>query len=392
MRFVVNTKPLIDALALGVIPTNVTKFYNKSVMTQLTATETELRINLEMQSIKSEMRLKGIGTFTDEEVKKLEEAGKHKRAVVLVDTLVFKQLVSTFDTNTTEIEFVDGGIILYSGKSKFTIPQIIDSDDMELDPPLDAVNSDASTIDLDKENWVFVKNYQMYAIAMSYSRPVYTYAWVGESGDVIVGDIDNSLFTHSDKNTLGRTCLLSDTIINLFNSMPDGAILRECGNGYVISVTTDGFVFIAEFTPKYEDSDTDALGSYNAPIFLEMMNHPEDDMYNTFEKGPVDKFLSQISLLSSGTEETAVLSVENNKLKISNKDGDGNSAVFAMGKNGHCPDFKLTFRLSAIKSVIDNFSDEFLNISPVAGAEGDEAAGVLFWGEELTTVLAGVEE
>ena len=73
----------------------------------------------------------------------------------------------------------------------------------------------AIKVKIDNSDWKFVKDYQMYAIGMSFVHPVYTQVWIGSEGDVIVGDFDNSIFTFSKKNKLGKTCLLSNTIFYL---------------------------------------------------------------------------------------------------------------------------------------------------------------------------------
>ena len=119
MKFTVSTKPLQDGLSLGVIKSNVSKFYQKSCLAQITADKHTLTINLEAASITSELLFKGVGEGED-------------KVTTFVDCLMLKDLVSTLDNNTTILEFVDGGVILISGKSKFTLPQMIDESDLEI--------------------------------------------------------------------------------------------------------------------------------------------------------------------------------------------------------------------------------------------------------------------
>lgn len=372
MIFTTNTKPLSDALSLGVINSNVNRFYSKSCIAQLYAYGNDLIINLEAAFIKTEIRLKGSSG---------EGAVQGK---ALVDCLLLKQLVSTFESSTTQIEFVDGGIVLKSGSSKFTLSSIVDVDDIELDKP-NIPEYSAQTIDIDKSDWRFIKDNQMYAIAMSFIHPVYTRVWIGQEGDVIVGDMDNSIFTHSKKNKLGATCLLSDTIINLFNSLPEGAKLVKGDNrAYIIKIKTDAFEMMCEFRPQYEDEEE--VGSYSSDIILGMMTHPEDAV--EVSTVSINKYLSQASILSTNSDDTVKFIYDlDNSDEIILK--DKNSSVNIACKGAILP-VDITFKTSLLKSAISNYSDETIHISPYIA--DDEVVGILIWSKELTTVLAGVEQ
>ena len=115
MVFKTNTQPLSDALALGVVNSNVSKFYLPSCVALVSANKTELRVNLEAQNLTSEIKLNGMGSDESE-------------VSIFVDCLLFKQIVSTFDTSTIDLEFQEDGLTLYSGKSKFTLPKMIDEE------------------------------------------------------------------------------------------------------------------------------------------------------------------------------------------------------------------------------------------------------------------------
>lgn len=366
MKFTVSTKPLQDGLNLGIVNANVSKFYRKSCLAQVTATKSTLTVNLEAASILSEIKLRGSG---DEDT----------QAMIFVDSLLLKQLVSTFDTGTITLEFVEGGLILHSGKSKFTLPKIIDVD-MQLNTPTSDFNG-SNLIPIDKTDWKFVKDFQMYAIAMSFVHPVYTMVWVGESGDVIVGDFDNSLFTYSKKSKLGSTCLLSDTIINLFNSLPEGAQLAKAGKSYVITVTTDSFSYTSEFTPKYEEDE--GVGSYNSSIILSMMKPSE--ACHKLSAAAVNKILGQVALISSGAEDAIKFSISDNVLSLVDKNVDGKIA--ATGSD--VPAYELDFKTALLKSVFSNYADEEVNVCPMS--RDDEIVGIIVWNDKLTTVLAGVD-
>lgn len=370
--FTTNTKPLSDALALGVINSNVNKFYSRSCIAQIRAKGNDLTLNLEAAFIKTEIRLKG-------------NADNHEvTGLAMVDCLLLKQLVSTFESSTVQIEFVDGGIVLKSGSSKFTLSSIVDADDIELDKP-SIPDYSAESIDIDKSDWRFIKDNQMYAIAMSFIHPVYTRVWIGDQGDVLVGDMDNSIFTHSKKNKLGTTCLLSDTIINLFNSLPEGAKLVKGNNrAYVITIKTDAFDMLCEFKPQYEDEEE--VGSYSSDIILNMMNHPGDSV--EVSTVSINKYLSQATILSTNSDDTVKFIYDyDNPEQVVLK--DKNSSVNIPCKGMILP-VDITFKTGLLRSAISNYSDETLRISPYIS--DDEVVGILIWSKDLTTVLAGVEQ
>ena len=369
MQFQVSTKPLTDALNLGVVNQNVSKFYQKSCLAQVTASRRELKINLEAANVLTEVHLKGSGD-SDETV------------TLFVDCLLLKQLVSTFEASVTTFEFTEGGLILHSGKSKFTLPKMLDDAELELTPPNTSESAAVSTdIDINQSDWKFIKDHQMYAIAMSFIHPVYTRVWMGDKGDVLVGDFDNSLFTHSKKSKLGNTCLLSDTIVNLFNTLPEGAKLRNIGNSYIITVTTDGFEYMSEFKPIYETDD--GVGSYNSDIILEMMGHEESGV--KMNTAAINKFLNQAALLSTNTEDTIKLTVSNGNISLVDSNVDCKLPV-----EGVTEEFSVEFKTSLLKSVVSNFDEEVVSIAPMK--QEDEVAGILVWSKHMTVVLAGIDE
>ena len=99
MTFTCNTKPLIEALSLGVINSNISKFYRKSCLAQISGDSSDtLVINLEASYIYSEIRLKGY------------KEGEGDIPTVFVDNSLLKSLVSTFENATTTFEFTDSGI------------------------------------------------------------------------------------------------------------------------------------------------------------------------------------------------------------------------------------------------------------------------------------------
>ena len=369
MQFTCSTKPLIDALTLGIVNQNVTKFYQKSCLAQLTATRHTLRINLEAAQVLSELILKGSG---DEDTS----------ATIFVDCLVLKQLVSTFEAPTTTFEYTEGGLILHSGKSKFTLPKMLDEAELELKAP-SVPSSAANVIDIDKSDWKFIKDYQMYAIAMSFIHPVYTKVWIGEAGDVLVGDFDNSLFTHSSKSKLGETCLLRDTIINIFNILPDGAKLTQIDKKYLITVQTDGFEYASEFIPEYEEDE--GVGSYNSEIILSMMDKDEANAVK-FNVTAVTKLLNQAALLSSNSEDVITFAVSDSNIILTDKNVDSKIPVTGTVSTS----YEVEFKTALLKSVVSNFDEEEIYVAPMKQEE--EVIGITLWTKNMTTILAGVDE
>lgn len=368
MKFTLSTKPLSDALALGVVNANVSKFYSKSCLAQVTASRKSLKINLEANQIVSEITLKGMG---DEDTS----------VTVFVDSLALKQLVHTFEANTTILEFTEGGLVLHNGKSKFTLAKMADGDELSLKTPK-TVEYDTELVTIDKSNWKFIKDYQMFAIAMAFIHPVYTKVWIGDNGDVLVGDYDNGIFTHSTKNKLGTTCLLTDTIINLFNSLPEGAKLRKIDNQYQVAVETDGFAMIAEFTPQYEDDED--VGTYFSDMVLQTMEKPEK--FVRVSTSALQKFMSQADLLANGSEATIFLGVEANQLFL--KDSNVDCTVDVEGPSDLA--FKLEFKTGLLKPVLSNYDAEKICIGPAYSE--DEITGIIVWSDDLTTILAGVDD
>ena len=240
MKFTVSTKPLKSAVDLGIIKENISKFNQKSCLAQVTATRDSLRINIEAPSIYTEITLRGSGDADAAET-------------VFVDCALLRQLIDSFDKDITSIDFIDGGIVLHSGSSKFTLPKLLDANNLSLNRP--AASSDANSIELKAGDWKFVKEHQMFAISIWMIHPVYTKVWIGEDGKVIIGDIDNVIFTLSNKSNLGSTCLLNPTIINLFTNLPEGSKIKKVDNSYVLSVDTDGYSLISQFIPEYETDE-----------------------------------------------------------------------------------------------------------------------------------------
>ena len=296
MKFTLSTKPLVDALNLGVINGNVSKFYAKSCVIQLTASKRDLKMNLEASNVYTEIILKGSG---DEDGPK----------VTFVDCLLFKQLLGTLETSTVTIEYVEGGIAIHSGSSKFNLPSMNfeGAGDLSLKSP-ELAESNAPSITIQNSDWKFIKDHQMFARAMSFIYPIYTRVWIGKDGTVIVGDFGQQLFTTSKKGSLGETCLLEETIVNLFNSLPENATLTQLGKkNYRIDVKTDGFEYAAEFAPQYEGDE--GVGNYKSEVFLQAMQEDETNCFN-ISLSIISKALSQAELLNTDSDASITMSLK----------------------------------------------------------------------------------
>lgn len=368
MKFVVATKPLKSATSLGIIKANISKFYSRSGIAQITATRDALKINIQASGIKTRMTLAGSGDSDDS-------------ATVIVDCSVFKNLIDSIDSELISIEFVPGGINVHADTSKFAISQMIDATDMRLEEPMDASGAETS-VAVNPADWQFVKDHQMYAVATKDAHPVYKNAWVGAGGDVLVGDFDLSMFTYSKRGAFGNTCLFPTSIINLFASIPEGSTIAKVGKNYVLTVTSDNYSMVTEIAPKYEDDA--AVGSYNAKIILDMLVHPES--YITIEAGAITRFINQTSIISkSELDKVFDFVVNGNELTLANATSSYSMEVESTSANNN---FTVKFNADLFKSVLSNFDDETINVAPTI--RGNKAIGCIFWTDNLTTILAGV--
>jgi len=364
MKFVTSTKPLQNAVDLGIIKENISKFNQKSCLAQVTAGRENLRINIEAPSIYTEIVLRGSGDSDTEET-------------IFVDCSLLRQLIDSFDKDITTIEYVDGGIILHSGSSKFTLPKLIEANNLSLSRP--ATSNDANNIELKSSDWKFVKDHQMFAISIWMIHPVYTKVWIGDDGKVIVGDIDNVIFTLSNKSNLGSTCLLNSTIINLFTNLPEGSSIKKVDNSYLLSVTTDGYTLTSQFIPEYETDE--GVGSYNSDAILTTLNKPES--FIEVDVAPIIKFLNQADIVATAQDTSTSFKVENNTLILNRGAGDFKLDIT---KTGELANYEGDFKSTFFKSIFSSIDSDRIKIGPVYN-EG-ELSGSLFWTDNLSIVLA----
>lgn len=366
MKFKVNTEPLKNALELGIINANISKYYAPSCVALVSLSKNSVQINLEAMSVISELKVPGMG-----------EEGEVQQ--VFVDSLKLKQLVNSFDTNVTDMEITEDGLILKSGSSKFTLPKVLDNDATMKTPALP--DYDAESILVVHENWKFIDDNQMYAAGISFTNKAYTMAWFDGNKNVLVGDFDNSLFTHSEKGDMPSKCLLSDTIINLLNTVPDGSEITQHDKSYILNVKTDGYEFLCEFLPGYEDDPE--YGDYSGPIVMDMMQHGDDNV--VFDSKVVSKFLSQALLLSEA-DDVVFMKSTGGRLTIT-----GDYVDFPVSlMSGQLEDFQLKFRIKNLASILSKYTgEESIHMSLVSNEDG--VAGITVWSPDLTTTLAGLD-
>lgn len=370
MKFTVATKPLCDSLNLAVVNQNVSKFDNKSSIAELTVVGNQLRINLQTESTRSEIELVGSCDVPD--------ANQHE----LVNCVMLKQLISTLDSTVVDIEFVEGGIIVHSGKSKFTLPRYSVVDYLTLSRPDDSTEG-AIYQPVDVDGWKFIKDHQMYAISMSFINRIYTRVWVGSNGDVIVGDLDNNIFTHSEKASLGTTCLLRDSAINLLNSLPEGAKIAQSGKDFIIHLSTDAYQFKCQFTPEYENEN--GVSTYNAEMIMSLMSEPNQVV--SVSLSTIRQWMGQIDLLSTETSYPVSLSISGNVLRLESE----NVKHMLEIQNPDNADFEIKFNAPVFKSLLNSYSDDKIAFGPSIREETGELIGVVFFSDELTSVLAGLD-
>jgi len=368
MKFVVSTKPLKNATNLGIIKSNISKLYYRSGLIQIVGSESQLKLNIEATGIKTEITLPGSGTIS----------GEDDITGIIVDCTIFKGLIDSIDADVITMEFNPGNITLSAGTSKFAIPQVLDINEVQLNAPISDYTA-ASEIILNPDDWKFVDDHQTFALAdqEKSNYPMYKNVWVSDSHDVITGNYESSLFTHSKKGNFDGTCLLPVSLINLFTSIPEGSKIIKVDREYILSISTDSYNIITEFTPKYED-DPD-VGSYSSDIVFSMLDH--SDVFLTTPVAPIVKFINQVALLSEGTfDQVITLSLKDNVLTVSNKTNEYTTRV-------DCADeYMINFDTEVIKSVLSNFDSENVNISKMV--RDDDVIGCCMWSDNLTILVS----
>lgn len=366
MIFTTNTKPLNDAISLGIINGNITTIDKKSGIVQLTATADKLRINVETSRIRTQLEVLGNGEGED-------------YFTIFVSSTLLKQLMSTITSPTVKLDLSDAGLTIIAGKSKFTLPKMFDIVDIELNQPEIPDNYMDNAVDVDKTTWKYVKENQMYAVATSFAHPVYCNVFVGGESGVIVGDYDNSIFTYSTSSTFGNQCLLSPTILNLLISLPDGAKITRIDKSYLVFVTLDSFSYVTQFTPMYEGDE--GIGSYHSEIFLGLMQHTDTNI--SVNASEITKYLSQAEMLNTEAIPRIDFIVNGDTVTLK----DHNVSCEVSLTNPAPTSYTTKFKTAFLKKLMSNYGDKIVNVQPLIDSNG-EVSGILVWDDTLTSMLA----
>ena len=367
MKFTVNTKPFKNALSLAVVDSNVVKYYMKSTIVQITASIDRLRVNTEASSIITEVSIYGDGDCD---------------ASVLLDAILLKKLISTIDSSQLDIEFNGNSVCIVTSDGRYNLPVLGDTNESSLRRPI-SVDESAVAVEVKVEDWKFIKSYQMYARSEFDGYPAYTQVYVGDSGDILVGCQKRSLFTHSSCNvfgTIGSTCLISESVVNMLNAVPDNATISRVGNQYVISAQTDAFEYTTQFEPKYE---SDEFGYYMADTIIDMMK-TFDTPHISVLTTDVLNILNRVSILSKRLTKLHV-KVDNSGITFSNNDMKSTINV------SDSPDthYEIDMNPDMLRNVISHCPEVNIRIYP-AKREG-ELVGIVITSGKLSVILAGVE-
>lgn len=369
MKFSLSTKPLVTAANLVIVNSNVEKFDHKSLMVELTATKTVLLLNTESNSIVSEAKLLGTGD-SDEEAR------------IFVDALTFKQLLSTLKATQVELEFTDGALIINAGKSSFSIPKLADAKDGSFRTPVQLTEENmASANNVDVAKWKYIKEHQLYAKAKSYTTPVYTYVWVGKDGDVLVGDLNNSIFTHSKSGQLDMNCLIKDTIVNLITSLPESTKIFRSDDTYVMYISADSYEYRTQITPVIESKEN---GDYNSDTIMSIMKLGEDVI--KVDGSDIITVLNQSALLSEDKNPKIELSISTGTMHLKDRRVDADIQIEGTVNNP----YTLTFNPQMLKSFISQCPDTELSMCPRI-LDG-EPVGIIINTKEYSAVLAAKED
>lgn len=367
MKFTVNTKPLKSALAITIVDSNVSKYNMVSTLVQLSMSQTKLTINTEAVAIKSEVSISGSGDGV---------------ASIMIDAILFKKLISTINSTQLDIEFTNDSVVVKTSSGSYSLPKIVDTSEKTLDRPVVLTPDELdNAVEVERESWKFVKSHQMYSLATTDEYPVYRYIFVGENGDVLVGDFTASIFTHSTCKVLSENCLISESVVNLMNSVPDGAVITKKDDCYVIYAKTDAFEYSSSFVPRHE---SDEFGRYNHEIIIGIMS-TFDKEHVTVSSQDITNVLNQAQILNSKltkinmtvNTDSIVLSTDTMKSSIASDVTQSNS-------------YTLTINPNSLRNVISHCTDEKLEIYP--SVNDGELVGIIIVSGKLTVTVAAGEE
>lgn len=371
MKFSLNVKPLKDSMDLGVINSNISKFFEKSTVIELTVNDNELHLNTQATSLLSEAVILGNN----------EDNGTGN---AIVDCTLFKSLIGSLDSNEVTLDFQDTVLVVKSGRSKFNVPKLLtDEDGASLDKPVSEEELSSKFCgELNPSTWKYIQDHQLYAVAASQIHKVYTRVWVSKDKGVLTGDPNNSIFTYQPDSDLDSDCLVSCTIVNLLSALDEGTKLYHVNDTtYVAKMDVDSFSFCAQFTVEHENENN--IGEYDSDMIFDMVL---DESQNEIPvlKNSMSSNVKQALLFSSASnpyisvkaEETGVYLVNDNvNCKISKETSD----IL----------YDIQFMLSDIDTVVSHMDDNDMTMSPIV--KGGEVFGVRFKSGDMVALLGGVD-
>lgn len=371
MKFKCNVAPLVDCMNLAIINSNISKFYEKSTVVELTVDGSTLTLNTQATSLTSEASVRGDNV-------------DGSSCSAIVDCVLLKQLVSGLTSNDVTFDFQDNCVVVMSGRSKFTVPKLLtDEEEASLDKPLKEEElANVAHSELHPDVWKTIQDHQLYAIASSQIHKVYTRVWVSKEKGVLTGDPNNSVFTYQPESDLVNSCLVSSTIVNLLASLEAGArIYCVSDTVYVVYMDVDSFSFCSQFTVDLEDEST--IGTYESDMIFDMVL---DESQQEFEvsKSSLTSTAKQASLFASASNPFISVVANNNGVRLVN-----DNVNCQISSDPSQVEYEAQFILSDLDSVVSHMTDDSMFASPIV-KEG-EVFGLRFRSGSMVALLGGVE-
>lgn len=369
MKFTLNTKPLKDSMNLGIISSNISKFFEKSTVIELTAVDDTLRINTQATSLLSESYIKGYNEG--------EDTGN-----AIVDCNLFKSLIGTIDSSEISLTFDENVLVVQSGKSRFNVPKLLnDEDGISLDRPESEDIESKFVGELHPSTWKYIQDHQLYAVADSQIQKAYTRVWVSTDRGVLTGDPTMSYFTYQPTSDLSSNCLISSTIVNLLAMLDEGSKLYQVDNSnYVVVADHDSFKFISEFTVEHEDEN--GIGSYGSDMIFDMILDESQKSVQISTSKLVGS-IKQASLFATASDPLIYLESNDKGVRLVNDN------VNCRISSDSYMEYNIAFTVNDLDTVVNHMDGDTLDMSPIV-KEGD-VVGIRFKSGDMIAVLGGVE-
>lgn len=367
MKFSVSTKPLISGVNLAIVDANITRYYPKSSVVYISASNTTLTIHHDGEFVSTSINFKGSGDGAD--------------SSVYVDAALFKKLVGTLSgSDRVVFEFTGDCLILHSGSSKYMLQKAASTMDFIPNVISEITSAELDmAITIDVSDWKAIKSSQLYVKSDASSNVLYTLVYVSSDGDALVCDMDNSLLTHSSISGIEETCMIQDTVVNVLASITSGVLVKR-DDKFVVASITDAYECLASFAPIYE---SDEVGSYNADMIIGLMQS-NNDTSMLAKTADLKKAMSQASMLAPRgytincdfTGECIDFKTPTMECKIPVVNGPVNS-------------YTLKFNPDLFGKVVSHLPGDDVTIRPTYN--DDEIVGITCECDYLTVVLGACE-